>query len=94
MADIKGLSVAIVLGRDSSETKSIQRRGRVVRKEGDKMAEIFNLVIDQTVETKWFQNSHTSTEYITIDEQGLDDVLEGREPQPYVKKIKDFTFRF
>lgn len=93
-ADIAGLSVAIVLGRDSSETKSIQRRGRVVRKEGDKMAEIFNLVIDQTVETKWFQNSHSSTEYITIDEQGLDDVLEGREPQPYVKKIKDFTFRF
>jgi superfamily II DNA or RNA helicase len=52
-ADLKGLSVAIVLGRDSSETKSIQRRGRVVRKEGDKMAEIFNLVVDQTVETKW-----------------------------------------
>ena len=93
-ADIAGLSVAIVLGRDSSETKSIQRRGRVVRKEGDKMAEIFNLVIDQTVETKWFQNSHSSTEYITIDEEGLNDGLEGREPKPYVKKIKDFTFRF
>ena len=58
------------------------------------MAEIFNLVIDQTVETKWFQNSHSSTEYITIDEEGLNDVLEGREPKPYVKKIKDFTFRF
>lgn len=94
MADIAGLSVAIVLGRDSSETKSIQRRGRVVRKEGDKMAEIFNLVIDQTVETKWFSASHSSTEYITIDEEGLEDVLEGRDPKPYVKKIKDFTFRY
>jgi superfamily II DNA or RNA helicase len=93
-ADIKGLSVAIVLGRDSSETKSVQRRGRVVRKEGDKIAEIFNLVIDQTVETKWFSNSHQTTEYVTIDEKGLDNVLDGKEPEPYVKKIKDFTFRY
>jgi superfamily II DNA or RNA helicase len=93
-ADIRGLSVAIILGSDSSETKSIQRRGRVVRKEGDKMAEVFNLVINDTVETKWFTNSHSGSEYITIDEKGLKDVLEGKEPKPYIKKIKDFTFRF
>ena len=31
---------------------------------------------------------------ITIDENGLDDVLAGREPKPYVKHIKDFTFRY
>jgi superfamily II DNA or RNA helicase len=93
-ADLRGLSVAIVLGRDSSETKSVQRRGRVVRKEGDKIAEIFNIVINDTVETKWFSNSHRSSEYITIDEKGLQDVLEGREPPLYVKKVTDFTFRF
>lgn len=93
-ADIRGLSVAIILGLDSSETKSIQRRGRTIRKEGDKVAEIFNIVIDQTIETKWFANSHKTSSFITIDEEGLNDVLLGREPKPYVKRIKDFTFRY
>lgn len=93
-ADIRGLSVAIILGLDSSETKSIQRRGRAIRKEGDKLAEIFNIVIDQTVETKWFSSSHKSSPFVTIDEDGLDAVLRGEEPKPYVKKIKDFTFRY
>lgn len=92
-ADIRGLSVAIILGLDSSETKSIQRRGRTIRKEGDKVAEIFNIVIDQTIETKWFSNSHKTSSFITIDEEGLNDVLLGRDPKPYVKRIKDFTFR-
>lgn len=93
-ADIKGLSVAIILGLDSSETKSIQRRGRTIRKEGNKIAEIFNIVIDQTIETKWFTNSHKTSSFITIDEDGLNDVLLGKAPKPYVKKIKDFTFRY
>lgn len=93
-ADIRGISVAIILGLDSSKTKSVQRRGRAIRKEGDKLAEIFNIVIDQTVETKWFSTSHEGSPYITIDEEGLDAVLAGREPKPYVKRIKDFTFRY
>lgn len=93
-ADLKGLSVAIILGLDSSETKSVQRRGRVIRKEGDKVAEIFNLVIADTIETKWFVNSHKNSQYITIDEEGLNDVLAGREPKPYTRPIKDFTFRY
>ncbi|WP_329976866.1 DEAD/DEAH box helicase [Catenibacterium sp.] len=51
--DVPGLSVAIILGLDSSKIRKVQRIGRVVRKEGDKKAEIFTLVIDQTVETEW-----------------------------------------
>ena len=93
-ADLKGLSVAIILGLDSSETKATQKKGRVIRKENDKKAEIFNIVINDTVECKWFLNSHANQTYITIDESGLDDVLQGKEPKPYVKKIKDFTFRY
>ena len=93
-ADWKGLSVAIVLGLDSSENKIVQRKGRVIRKENNKQAEIFNIVINNTVETKWFDNSHKNQTYITIDEDGLNDVLQGKEPQPYVKKIQDFTFRY
>lgn len=93
-ADIPGLSVAIILGLDSSETKAVQRKGRVIRKEGNKIAEVFNIVIDNSIETKWFTNSHKTSTYTVIDEAGLNDVLEGKEPRPYVKKIKDFTFRF
>ena len=92
--DVPGLSVAIILGLDSSKIRKTQRIGRVARKEGDKKAEIFTLVLDQTVEVEWFKKSNSSTNVITIDEKGLDDVLAGKEPRPYVKHIKDFTFRY
>jgi len=93
-ADIKGLSVAIMLGIDSSEIKATQRRGRCIRWEEGKQAEIFNLIIKDSVEMSWFANSHKHSSYITIDEEGLDDVLAGKEPKPYTKKVKEFTFRF
>ena len=93
-ADIKGLNVGIILGLDSSETKAVQKRGRCIRFEKGKIAEIFNLVIDSTVECDWFKRAHPDGNYITIDEQGLRDVLEGKEPQPYKKKLKQFQFRY
>lgn len=93
-ADVRGLSVAIMLGIDSSEIKAVQRRGRCIRFEEGKQAEIFNLIINNSVECEWFKKSHAHDPYITIDEQGLEDVLAGKEPKPYVKKVKDFTFRF
>lgn len=92
--DVPGLSVAIILGLDSSKTRKTQRIGRVARKEGDKQAEIFTLVIADTVECEWFKKSNSSNNVITIDEEGLNDVLAGREPKPYTRKIKDFTFRY
>ena len=93
-ADVKGLDTAIMLGIDSSETRAIQSRGRVIRFQEGKIAEIFNLIIADTVETQWFANSHKTSQYITIDEEGLYEVLAGREPKPYSRKIKDFTFRY
>lgn len=93
-ADIKGLSVGIILGLDSSEIKAVQRRGRCIRFEKGKKAEIFNLIINNTIETKWFSNGHPDNRYITIDEEGLNAVLAGKEPKPYNKKIKNLTFRF
>ncbi len=93
-ADLKGLNVGIILGLDSSEIKAVQRRGRCIRFEKDKTAEIFNLVIDSTVELEWFRKGHPNNDYITIDEQGLKDVLAGKEPQPYRKTLKQFQFRF
>ena len=94
MLDLPGLSVGIILGTDSSGIKAIQRLGRVIRKEGDKQAEVFYLIINNTVESKWFSTSHEKQPYITIDEEGLNDVLAGREPKPYKRKIQDFQFRY
>lgn len=93
--DIKGLSVAIILGTDSSETKARQRRGRTVRKEGNKIAEVFYIVIKNTVEEKWVINNHKKDgNYITIDENGLEQVLKGETPQLYKKPIGQIMFRF
>lgn len=92
--DVKGLSVGIVLGLDSSEIKAVQRRGRCIRFEKGKTAEIFNIVINNTIEVKWFRNGHPDGKYITIDEDGLNAVLNNEEPKPYAHKVKDFTFRF
>lgn len=92
--DIKGLSVAIVFGLDSSKTNAIQRRGRAVRFEEGKTAEIFNIVLNRTQETKWFADSHKDDPYITIDESELDKVLRGEEFTPGAKIVPKFDFRF
>lgn len=92
--DIKGLSVGIVLGTNSSEIKATQRIGRICRFEEGKQAEMFYLIINDTVENEWFKKANSKQSYITIDEEGLNDVLAGKEPKPYVKKVKDFQFRF
>lgn len=93
--DCPDASVAIILGFDSSETKSTQRRGRVVRKFEDKIAEIYYIVINDTQDTKWFKDSHSKTSnYITIDEEGLDKVLRGEMPQSPIQKPRELMFRF
>lgn len=88
------MSVAIMLGLDSSKTKAIQKTGRVIRKAGNKRAEIFNLVINHTVELKWYQNSHPDHNYKTIDLDGLDAVLNGKTVVENKQPLEDFVFRF
>ena len=48
--DVKGLSVGIKLTCNSSETTNVQSIGRVVRKEEGKQAEMFTLVVRNTIE--------------------------------------------
>lgn len=94
-ADIAGLSVGIMLGVNSSEIKSQQSRGRVIRKEGSKTAEFFTLVINNTVETKWWENSHRKdSNIIKIDSDNLIKLLKGESWEPYKKKVQQFTYRF
>ena len=92
--DCPGLSVGIVMGVDSSATKAIQSTGRVVRKEGSKYAEMFTLVMENTVEQEWFKKSHPKGDYVTIDVENLLKMLQGEEWSPYKKKIQNYTYRF
>lgn len=92
--NIPDLSIAVMLGIDSSKIKAVQRVGRVCRAQENKQAEIFNLVINDTAELEWFKRAHTKSQYTTIDEQGLEAVLNYEEPKPYKKKIPKLTFRF
>lgn len=92
--DCPGLSVGIVMGVDSSTTKAIQSTGRVVRKEGSKYAEMFTLVMENTVEQEWFKKSHPKGDYVTIDVENLLKMLQGEEWSPYKKKIQNYTYRF
>ena len=93
-ADIPLVNCEIILGQDSSKTRAVQTRGRALRKEGDKTSEIFNIVINDTQETKWFNSSHEGSPYITIDEENLIKVLNGEPFDTYKKPISKFNFRF
>jgi superfamily II DNA or RNA helicase len=92
--DCPGLSTAIILGMDSSESKSRQRLGRVIRAEEGKNAEIFNLVINGTQELKWFESSHKDRPYIVIDEENLLKVLRNEPFETYRKPVSKFNYRF
>lgn len=88
------VSVAIFLGFDSSKTKKTQSIGRVIRAAEDKVAEVFNIVIKNTVEYTWFQNSCTNKDYITIDEENLKNLLEGKQFIKKKNKETKMKFRF
>jgi superfamily II DNA or RNA helicase len=93
-ADIPGLSVAVILGYDSSPTSKTQRIGRVIRKAENKVAEVFTLVIKGTVEEEWFRKSTGSKDYITLADSDLLNLLEGREFTPKKNKETKMIFRF
>ena len=93
--DCPGINTAIILGYDSSPTRYKQRKGRAIRKEGDKISELFTFVINDTVENEWFKKSHGSnTEVIPIDVENLMKVLRGEPYETYRRPVKQFTFHF
>ena len=60
----------------------------------DKIAELFTFVINDTVETEWFKQSHGDTEVISIDANNLIKVLKGEPYETYKRPVSKFTFRF
>lgn len=86
--DCPGLSVGIITGFTSSKTSRIQEIGRVIRKEEGKSAEVFTLVLRNTVEQQWYRKSSEEMNFIEIDEYELDKVL-NNEPLNKQEKIQD-----
>lgn len=67
---------------------------RTIRFENGKQAEVFNIIINNSVENEWFLKSHEKENFITIDEANLDKVLAGEEYETYKKPVQKLTFRF
>ena len=93
-ADLKGLSVGVVLGLTSSKTQATQRLGRIIRREEGKTAELFVILIKDTVEIKWAENAFKGMDFETIDEDNLRKILKGQEFDIYKAPIKQQIFRF
>ena len=76
--DVKGLNIAIITGFNSSKISKRQRIGRCVRFEPGKTAEIFTIVLNNTVETHWYEKSTEDLNYIEINESELEKILENK----------------
>lgn len=88
------LEIGIILGLDSSVNKKSQRLGRLLRPfEGKEDAKLFVLILNGTVEDKWYSNSLSNT-YTTIDEEGLDKLLKGEEFSTKQNKASNMLFKY
>ena len=76
--------------------KIIVVRGRVIRYEEGKHAEIFTLIIKGTMEEGWFNTSSSGKSYIEITESELDEILLGKESENIQREAKEVgqMFRF
>lgn len=92
--DVPNLSVSIILSGTSASIQKNQRLGRILRKEGDKVSEVFSLIIAGTMEENWYSNSSTHS-YITITEDQLDAVLNRQQIETRQRDtIKSIEYRF
>ena len=67
--DVKGLNLAIILHNSSSSTERIQKMGRVLRLEENKTAEIFSIIIKETVEFVKSSKVAKSTTTVAVQEK-------------------------
>lgn len=92
--DLQGINLEIILHTDSSKIRKSQRLGRGIRFEEGKITEIFTIVLKNTQEVTWFNNSNTS-KVITINEEQLDRILDGEEIETRKREnIVNTKFRF
>jgi len=75
--------------------KIIVVRGRIIRYEEGKEAEIFTLVIKGTNEEAWYSTSTAGKNYIEISLSELDDILAGGDSSNLISEAveSDLMFR-
>lgn len=66
----------------------------MIRYEEGKEAEIYTLVIANTVEENWFLNSNTGKSYMEITEAELDDILNYKPIDNSVREGKEIDVLF
>lgn len=93
-ADVTGVDTIIILSGDSSSITKKQRLGRSIRKEGDKVAESWQLVIKGTVDEEWYRKSSSSLKSVTMNEAQLDTFLKDGTLVEKKHKETNFLFRF
>jgi len=93
-ADIQLVNLGIILCGTSSSIQKMQRTGRTIRLEGDKISEIFNLILRGTVEEEWFRKASKDISVITIDEKELLTVLKNEELEEKQHKENQYLFRW
>ena len=84
--DCPGLNLAIITGFNSSKINRVQSRGRCIRQEPGKEAEIFILILKGTVEAKWDAKASEDSSYIEINEEELTDILNHKSLNKTIKK--------
>lgn len=94
--DVKGLNLAIILHNSSSSTERIQKMGRVLRLEENKTAEIFSIIIKETVEEQWFKKSAKDTEFIELNEEELEYVLKNNkiDKKPITQQFEKYLITY
>jgi superfamily II DNA or RNA helicase len=87
-ADVQGVNTVIIISGDSSSITKRQRIGRGIRKEGEKVAEVWQLVIKNTAEESWYRKSSKDLKTHTVDERQLAELLKnGSYSQTEVEKL-------
>lgn len=96
-ADIPKLNLAIILSNSSSSTERVQRIGRIIRKEADKYAEVFSLILRGTMEESWFKKSSVGLSHTELNEEELTSILTGEKllnKKEVIQKKQQFLFTF
>lgn len=91
-ADVAGVNVGIIAAGDSSSITKKQRNGRILRFQENKTAELWHLVIKNTVEEKWFNTANAGTQYQIIQDYQLEDFLDGKEIKQSEEPV-EFLFK-
>lgn len=73
--DVQGVNTIILISGDSSSITKRQQIGRGIRKEGEKIAEVWQLVIKGTAEEGWYRKSSKDLITHTLTEKQLDQLL-------------------